>query len=79
MEFGGVGSGLLFMTPFLLVGTDLPATAAKLSLPAKLSPPRGFGISIEAVRPAKAIAMLDVAVLLTGAMMVVVGQVVARH
>lgn len=69
MELGGVGRGLVVVLgfPCFEVGRDLAATAAKLSLPLKRSLPRGLGISTEAVRPAKAMAMLEVA-LVVGAM-----------
>lgn len=56
MELGGVGS---ILGCLLLVGRDLAATAAKLSLPLMKAPPRGLGMSTEAVLPANAIAMLE--------------------
>ena len=62
MELGGVGRPLVGF----LTGRDLAATAAKLSLPAQKSP-RGLGMSTDSVIPAKAIAMLEL-VMLVGAM-----------
>jgi hypothetical protein len=44
----------------LHAGRDLAATAAKLSFPAQRAACRDFGISTEAVRPARAIAILEV-------------------
>ena len=63
MELGGVGRpALCFLT-----GKDLAATVAKLSLPAqKLS--RGLWISTDSVIPAKAKAMLELVLVLVGAM-----------
>ena len=62
MELGGVGRpALCFLT-----GKDLAATAAKVSLPAqKLS--RGLGMLTDSVIPAKAKAMLELVLLLVGA------------
>ena len=62
MELGGVGRpALCFLT-----GKDLAATVAKVSLPAqKLS--RGLGMSTDSVIPAKAKAMLELVLLLVGA------------
>ena len=70
MELGGVGS----IPDCFLVGSDLAATVAKLSLPVQKPPSRGLGISTEAVMPAKAMAMLDV-LLVTGAISVIYGVV----
>lgn len=63
MELGGVGRpALCFLT-----GKDLAATVAKLSLPAqKLS--RGLRITTDSVIPAKAKAMLELVLVLVGAM-----------
>lgn len=60
MEFGGVGKP----AGCLLDGRDFAATAAKLSLPAQKVVLYGFGMSTEAVIPAKAIAMLEVLLVL---------------
>ena len=64
MELGGVGRpAFCFLT-----GKDLAATAAKLSLPAqKLS--RGLWISTDSVIPAKAKAMLELVLVLVGAIL----------
>ena len=60
MEFGGVGKpGWEVM-----VGGDLAATAAKLSLPVQKEWLEGFGMSTEAVIPFKAMPMLEMLVLL---------------
>jgi len=69
MEFGGVGNpaGCLFD------GRDLAATAAKVSRPDQSVVTHGFEMSTEAVMPAKAIAMLEVFLLLTRAMVDLVG------
>lgn len=63
MELGGVGSSM----GWFLDGGALAVTAAKVSLPAQNPVSRGFGMSTEAVIPAKAVPMVEV-VLTIGAM-----------
>ncbi len=69
MEFGGVGkpAGCLWD------GRDLAATAAKVSRPDQKVVSYGFGMSTEAVMPAKAMAILEVFLLLTEAMVGLLG------
>lgn len=64
MELGGVGSSI----GCFLDGGALAVTAAKVSLPAQNPVPRDFGMSTEAVIPAKALPMAE-AGLMTGAML----------
>ena len=63
MELGGVGSP----AGCGLSERDLAATAAKLSLPVQKALLWGLGMSTEAVIPAKAIAILELVFLTTGA------------
>ncbi len=60
MEFGGVGSP----AGCLPDGRDRAATAAKVSRPDQKVVSYGFGMSTEAVMPAKAMVMLEVLLLL---------------
>lgn len=65
MELGGVGRSI----GCFLDGGALAVTVAKVSLPAQNPASRGFGMSTEAVVPAKAVPTVE-AVLMVGAILV---------